>query len=73
MSPAIDWALYRMLLRMVVAAIPKAIGLLWPFIIALFVAALINPVITKINKRLRVSRKVVAVTLDLLVFLAFSA
>lgn len=52
--------------------LPRAIGILLPFIIAFLVAMLVNPVTNHINERFGVSRRIIAIFLDLIVFLFFS-
>jgi len=79
MSNQSDNMLYKRLLVRTLLAIlfisaafillPKIIKILFPFVIALIVAATLNPVVNKINQRLGISRRIIAVLLDLLFFL----
>ena len=68
----------RLLLRAVLALLlslftfillPQLIKLLFPFVLALIVAVTLNPVVNRINQKLGISRQIIAVLLDLLVFL----
>lgn len=53
----------------IVFALPRLVNMLLPFVIALIGAMILNPLITKINQRLGISRGLVALVFDLLVFI----
>lgn len=57
----------------IIYVLPMAIRILFPFFLAFIVAALINPLTTKINQHFGISRKVLALIIDLLIFLIISS
>ncbi|MDL2248906.1 sporulation integral membrane protein YtvI [Tyzzerella sp. OttesenSCG-928-J15] len=68
----------RLFIRCILAALimvfiififPKALRLLFPFVLALIVAVALNPVVNTINRKLGISRRIIALVLDLLVFM----
>lgn len=64
---AIGWVVFLVLI------LPKAIHLLLPFVIVFIVATALNPFVNKINKKYGVSRRIIALILDLLVFITVFA
>lgn len=67
----------RLFVRAVLAAaglaglffvVPGVLRLLLPFVIAYLVAAVLNPVVNRINQQLGISRRIIALVLDLLAF-----
>lgn len=68
----------RLFIRSILAALimvfiififPKALKLLFPFVLALIVAVVLNPVVNTINRKFGISRRIIALVLDLLVFM----
>lgn len=68
----------RLLIRSVLAILallflffifPKVIKMLFPFILAFIVAVVLNPVVNTMNQKLGISRRVIAIVLDLLFFM----
>ena len=74
-----DKGLYkRLLIRGILAVIgvvclffllPRVIHILFPFVLAFIVAVVLNPLVNWINRKLGVSRRIIALVLDLLAFL----
>lgn len=82
LSNDFDTGVYRRLVvRLILAAIyitlfifivPRVIQRLLPFVAALLVAVILNPLVKKINSKFSISRRSIALVLDLLIFFSIS-
>ncbi len=57
----------------VIFLVPRLVSLFFPFLVALAVAAIANPIVVRLNQNLKIPRRLLAVLIDLLVFVLISS